>query len=61
MVQNTPSVRVRGDIFAVDHAMICNRGGFIIQRHDEPRNLEGELLRMVCSGVEIEPNTGRIE
>jgi len=33
------------------HAMICRRGGFIIQRH----NLEAEMLNMVCCDVEVEP------
>jgi len=45
---------VRG-LFNVDHAMICRRGGFIIQRHNELRDLEAELLSMVCNDVEIEP------
>ena len=35
--------------------MICKRGGFVIQRHNELRDLEAEMLRMVCNGVEIEP------
>jgi len=35
--------------------MICKRGGFIIQRHNELSDLEAELLRMVCNGVETEP------
>ena len=50
-----PSVCVCGDHFHVDHAMICKRGGFVIQRHNELRDLEVEMLRMVCNGVEIEP------
>ena len=54
-VPDAPSVCVCGDIFIVDHAMICKRGGFIIQRHNELRNLEAELLRTVCSEVVIEP------
>ena len=37
------------------HAMICKRGGFIIQRHNELRDLEAELLKMVCYDVEVEP------
>ena len=28
------------DVFDIDHAMICRRGGFIIQRHNEFRDLE---------------------
>ena len=35
--------------------MICKQGGFIIQRHNKLGDLEVELLRMVCNGVEIEP------
>ena len=35
--------------------MICKRGGFIIQRHNELRDLEAELLDLVCYDVQIEP------
>ena len=35
--------------------MICRRGGFIIQRHNEVRDLEAEMLNMVCYDVEVEP------
>ena len=35
-------------MFTVDHAMICQRGGLIIQRHNEIRDLLAELLDMVC-------------
>ena len=35
--------------------MISKRGGFVTQRHNELRDLEAELLSMVCSDVEIEP------
>ena len=35
--------------------MFCNCGGFIIQRHNELRDLEAELLNMVCYDVELEP------
>ena len=41
--------------FSVDHAMVCQRGGFVIQRHNELRDLEAEMLRMVCNDVEVEP------
>ena len=33
--------------------MICKCEGFIIQLHDELRNLEAELLSSVCNNVEI--------
>ena len=54
-VPDIPSVCVCGDHFNVDHAMICKRGGFVIQRHNELRDLQAEMLRMVCNGVETEP------
>ena len=41
--------------FSVDHAMVCQRGGFIIQRHNELSDLEAEMLRMVCNDVEVQP------
>ena len=40
---------VCGDIFSADHAMICRRGGFIIQRHNELRDLEAEMHNVVCT------------
>ena len=54
-VPDMPSVCVCGEHFNVDHAMICKRGGFVIQRHNELRDLQAEMLRMVCNGVETEP------
>ena len=42
--------RLRGD-----HAIICKRGGFSIQRHNELRELEADLLDLVCNDVETEP------
>ena len=54
-IPDTQSVCVCGARFNVDHAMVCKRGGFIIQRHNELRDLEAELLNMVCHDVEIEP------
>ena len=46
---------VCGVRFTVDHAMIGKRGRFIIQRHNKLRDLEVELLKMVCYDVEVEP------
>ena len=46
---------VCGDLFDADHAMICMRGGYIIQRHNKIRHLETEILRAVCTDVEMEP------
>jgi len=35
--------------------MVCRGGGFTIQRHNELRDLETNMLSMVCNDVEIEP------
>ena len=54
-IEDIPTRCVCGDIFSVDHSMVCKKGGFIIQRHNELRDLEADLLSMVCKDVEIEP------
>ena len=54
-IPDSPSVCVCGCDFNADHAMICQRGGLIIQRHNEKRDLEAELLDMVCHDVAVEP------
>ena len=35
--------------------MVCRRRGFIIQRHNELRNLEAEMLKVVRNDVQTEP------
>ena len=49
-ISDVPNVCVCGESFNVDHAMICKRGGggFIIQRHNELRDLEAQMLNLVC-------------
>ena len=54
-IPDNPSVCVCGSMFTVDHAMICQRGGLVIQRHNEIRDLQAELLDMVCHDVQVEP------
>ena len=54
-ITGTPTVCACGERFSMDHAMICKRGGFIIQRHNELRDLEADLLNLVCNDVETEP------
>ena len=53
-VEDIPTTCACGEAFTVDHSMICKLGGFITQRHNELRDLEAELLSMVCSDIEIE-------
>ena len=54
-ITDTPMICACGVQFSVDNAMVCQRGGFIIQRDNELRDLEEEMLRMVCNDVEVEP------
>ena len=54
-ITDIPSTCPCGEPFTIDHAMICMRGGFVIQRHNELRDLEAELLNMVCKDVVTEP------
>ena len=42
-------------MFTVDHAIICQGGGLVIQRHNEMRDLLAELFDMVCYDVQVEP------
>ena len=53
---DTPSTCICGDAFTVDQAMVCRRGGFIIQTHNELRDLEADLLNTVCHDVQVEPD-----
>ena len=54
-ITGTPTVCECGERCSVDHAMICKRGGFIIQRHNELRDLEPDLLDLVYKDVDTEP------
>ena len=54
-IPDNPSVCVCGSMFTVDHATICQRGGLVIQRHNEIRDLQAELLDMVFYDVQVEP------
>ena len=42
---------VCGDLFDADHALICMRGGYIIQWYKEIRDLEADILQAVCTDV----------
>ena len=37
------------------HALSCARGGYVIMRHNEIRDVMVTLLREVTSNVEVEP------
>ena len=54
-ILDSPSVCVCGCSFTVAQALICQRAGLIIQRHNEIRDLKAELQDMVCYDAGIEP------
>ena len=39
----------------IQHAMSCKKGGFIMIRHNDPRDLTANLMTEVCKDVDIEP------
>ena len=53
-IANTPSTCICGDVFTVNHAMVCRQGAFIIQRHNKLRDLEADLPNTVCHDVQVE-------
>ena len=54
-LKNIPSKCACGKNFNITHAMNCALGGFIIARHDNVRNFEGNLLKQICNDVQLEP------
>ena len=46
---------VCGDLFNLQHALSCPKGGIVITRHNKLRNLTAEILGEVCKNVVIEP------
>ena len=46
---------VCGNSFNLQHALSCPKGGLVITRHNELRNLTAEILGEVCKNVVIEP------
>ena len=56
VLKNLPSKCACGKKFDLTHAMNCNRGGFISNRHDSIRNFEAKLIKQVCNDVQVEPH-----
>ena len=54
-LSNLPMTCVCGASFSESHALSCSRGGFVIIRHNEIRDITHDLLKEVCHDVEKEP------
>ena len=50
-VPRLPDICACGNEFTLDHAMICKIGGFVFLRHNELRDLTGNIMREVCRNV----------
>ena len=55
-LERLPTLCVCGDSFNLQHALSCPKGGLVITRHNELRNLTAEILGEVCKNVVIEPS-----
>ena len=52
---NLPSYCTCGEIFTVNHALSCKKGGFVAQKHDTIRDLLTLHISKGCRNVETEP------
>jgi len=52
-IAGKPSICMCGNAFNYDHAMVCRSGEFIIQCHNELRDLEADMLSGICNDVKI--------
>ena len=59
-LSNLPTKCPCGEHFDLDHALKCHKGGFLIQRHNELRDLTADLLAEVCRDVAVEPPLERL-
>ena len=59
-LENLPSMCPCGEKFDLTHAMKCTTGGFIHARHDNIRDMEFQLLQVVCNDVEKEPHLQKV-
>ena len=50
-----PAACACGERFDLTHALSCKKGGFVVQRHNELRDLTANLLDKVCRDVCVEP------
>ena len=46
--------------FDVSHALSCKKGGFVLQRHNELRDLTANILSELCTDDSIEPSLNEL-
>ena len=59
-LRSLPSNCPCGQKFNVTHALNCKKGSFVIMRHNNIRDFEANLLRIVLNDVEVEPQLQQV-
>ena len=54
-LERLPTKCVCGFPFDLQHAFSCPKGGLVIARHNEIRDITAEILGEICTGVTVEP------
>ena len=54
-LDRVPKSCVCGHPFDLQHAFSCHKGGLMINRHNELRDITVEILREICPNVVVEP------
>ena len=52
-LERLPTLCVCGDLFNLQHALSCPKGGLVITRHNKLRNLTAEILGEICKNVVV--------
>ena len=60
-LRSLPSNCPCGQKFNVTHALHCKKGVFVIMRHNNIRDFEANLLRIVQNDVEVEPQLQQVD
>lgn len=55
MCMHRRQINICGNLFSVEHALTCKKGGFVSSRHNEVRRITADLLNEVSNDVEEEP------
>ena len=58
LLPNVPSTCTSwacGAPFSISHELSCPKGGFVIQRHNDLRDITAKALSEVCHDVQVEP------
>ena len=60
-LRSLPSNCPCGQKFNVTHVLNCKKGGFMTMRHNNIRDFEANLLRIVHNDIEVEPQLQQVD